>query len=182
MTPDPAVPVRRVGFYAGTFDPVTTGHLDVIERGARLVDRLVIGVARNPRKNPLMPVEERIACVEDALPAIRTRTGSDIVVVAFHSLLVEAVRANGAALIIRGLRALSDFDYEIQMSSMNRKLDSGVETVFLMASERTQFISSSLVKEIASYGGDISELVTPATRARLLARRAARLGGNPSPA
>ncbi|MFT8884768.1 MAG: pantetheine-phosphate adenylyltransferase [Acetobacter papayae] len=175
MIARPAV-ARRVGFYAGTFDPVTTGHLDVIERAARLVDRLVIGVAHNPGKNPLMPVDERMLCMEEALPSIRQRTGSDIVVVSFHSLLVEAVRANGATLIFRGLRVLSDFDYEIQMSGVNRRLDGGIETVFLMASERTQFISSRLVKEIASYKGDISEFVTPATQARLLARLAMRAG------
>lgn len=169
MTQAPATP-RRVGFYAGTFDPVTMGHLDVMERASRLVDRLVVGVARNPGKNPLMPLDERMQCVEEALPPIRARTGGEVVVVSFHSLLVEAVRAHGATLIFRGLRVLSDFDYEIQMSGVNRKLDGGIESVFLMASEGTQFISSRLVKEIASYGGDISEFVTPGTQARLLAR------------
>jgi pantetheine-phosphate adenylyltransferase len=177
MSARPVV-ARRVGFYAGTFDPVTTGHLDVIERAARLVDRLVIGVGRNASKNPLMPVEERMLCVEEALPSIRQRSSAEIVVVAFDSLLVEAVRANGATLIFRGLRVLSDFDYEVQMTGVNRRLDGGIETVFLMASERTQFISSRLVKEIASYGGDISEFVTPATQVRLMARLAMRADEN----
>lgn len=172
----PAAAPRRVGLYAGTFDPVTVGHLDVIERASRLVDRLVIGVARNPGKSPLMPLDERIECVQEALPAIKARTGGDMTVVSFHSLLVEAVRANGATLIFRGLRVLSDFDYEVQMSGVNRRLDSGIETVFLMASERTQFISSRMVKEIASYHGDISEFVTPYTQTRLLARLAERTG------
>lgn len=138
------------------------------------IDRLVIGVAHNPGKNPLMPLDERIACVEEALPAIRQNTGGDILVVPFDSLLVKAVREHGATLIFRGLRVLSDFDYEIQMSGVNRKLDAGIESVFLMASERTQFISSRLVKEIASYGGDISEFVTPGTQVRLLAHLADR--------
>ncbi|MFS8367209.1 pantetheine-phosphate adenylyltransferase [Acetobacter oryzifermentans] len=172
--PAGSVVPKRVGFYAGTFDPVTVGHLDVIERASRLVDRLVIGVAHNPGKNPLMPLDERIGCVEEALPAIRQNTGGDIVVVPFDSLLVKAVREHGATLIFRGLRVLSDFDYEIQMSGVNRKLDAGIESVFLMASERTQFISSRLVKEIASYGGDISEFVTPGTQVRLLAHLADR--------
>ncbi|MFT9330737.1 pantetheine-phosphate adenylyltransferase [Acetobacter persici] len=168
---------RRIGFYAGTFDPVTTGHLDVIERAARLVDRLVIGVAKNPGKNPLMPLDERVACVEEALPAIASRVGGDLKVVSFDSLLVEAVRAQGASLIFRGLRVLTDFDYEIQMSGVNRRLAPGIETVFLMASERTQFISSRLVKEIAGYHGDISEFVTPGTQKRLLARLKVRAAG-----
>lgn len=177
MSTSPRTQPKRIGFYAGTFDPVTTGHLDVIERAARLVDRLIIGVANNPAKNPLMPLAERVNCVEQALPPIVDRTGSEIVVVSFHSLLVDAVKSNGAHLIFRGLRVLTDFDYEIQMSGVNRKLDASIETVFLMASERTQFISSRLVKEIASYGGDISDFVTPYTQERLLARLKGRAAG-----
>jgi pantetheine-phosphate adenylyltransferase len=170
-------PARRIGFYAGTFDPVTTGHLDVIERAARLVDRLVIGVAENPAKHPLMPLAERVECVEHELPAIAERTGGELKVTPFNSLLVEAVRAHDATLIFRGLRVLTDFDYEIQMSGVNRRLDASIETVFLMASERTQFISSRLVKEIAGYGGAVSEFVTPYTQERLLARLKARAAG-----
>lgn len=177
MSNTPCVQSRRTGFYAGTFDPVTTGHLDVIERAARLVDRLIIGVAQNPGKNPLMPLAERVECVQQALPAIAERTGTELVVVSFHSLLVEAVRHHGATLIFRGLRVLTDFDYEIQMSGVNRRLDATLETVFLMASERTQFISSRFVKEIASYGGDISDFVTPYTQQRLFARLKAKAAG-----
>ncbi|MFT9143112.1 MAG: pantetheine-phosphate adenylyltransferase [Acetobacter orientalis] len=177
MTTSPCAQLRRIGFYAGTFDPVTTGHLDVIERAARLVDRLVIGVAKNPGKNPLMPLAERVECVQQALPPIAQRTGGELAVVSFHSLLVEAVRQQGASLIFRGLRVLTDFDYEIQMSGVNRRLDPSIETVFLMASERTQFISSRFVKEIASYGGDISDFVTPYTQERLLTRLKAKVAG-----
>ena len=160
---------HRVGFYAGTFDPVTIGHLDIMERASRLVDKLIIGVAQNLSKNPLMSLEDRLACVQEVLPILHARTETKFVVIPFDSLLVDAVRKHGATLIFRGLRVMSDFDYEIQMSGVNKRLDDGIESVFLMASERTQFISSSLVREIARYGGDISEFVTPETQVRLLA-------------
>ncbi|MBS0960733.1 MULTISPECIES: pantetheine-phosphate adenylyltransferase [Acetobacter] len=160
---------RRTGFYAGTFDPVTAGHFDVITRAARLVDKLIIGVAENTRKNPLMPLADRLDCMEQVILPVVEQTECDIRVVSFDCLLVDAVKQHGASVIIRGLRALTDFDYEIQMTGVNRRLDSSIETVFLMASERTQFISSSFTKEVARYGGDISHFVTPYTQERLLA-------------
>lgn len=158
----------RVGFYPGTFDPVTFGHLDVIERAARLVDRLVIAVAVNERKKPLLTVGERVASIREEMPAIMAWTGCEIEVVPFDELLVEAVRRAGATIIIRGLRLLVDFDYEAQMLGANRRLAPEIETVFLMASERTQFISSSMVREIATYGGNISEFTPPGAARRIL--------------
>jgi pantetheine-phosphate adenylyltransferase len=163
----------RTGFYPGTFDPVTNGHLDIVERAARLVDRLVVGVAENAGKQPLMPLDERIACVQAETLPVAERTGTAIAVVGFGNLLVEVARAHGATVIVRGLRVVTDFDYEVQMFGMNRHLDPDIETVFLMATERNQYISSRLVKEIARLGGDITGFVPPFTRQRVLAR----LGG-----
>jgi pantetheine-phosphate adenylyltransferase len=163
-------PQRSTGIYPGTFDPVTNGHIDIIARAARLLDRLVIGVAANAGKGPLFPIEERVALVEAELKPIATRAGAVIEVRSFDSLLVDFARNVGAGVIVRGLRAVSDFDYEFQMAGMNYRLDSGIETVFLMASERHQFISSRFVKEIAFLGGDISSFVPPLTLARTLAR------------
>ncbi|OUJ15245.1 pantetheine-phosphate adenylyltransferase [Acetobacter sp. DsW_063] len=160
----------RIGFYPGTFDPVTFGHLDVIERAARLVDRLVIGVATNAGKKPLLSSDERIACINDELPRLIQETDSEIEVVGFDKLLVHAVRDYNASLIFRGLRLLSDFDYEIQMQGANRKLAPEIETVFLMASERTQSISSSLVRDIAFYGGDISDFAPEGAARRIKAQ------------
>lgn len=163
-------PAHRTGFYPGTFDPVTFGHMDVIERAAKLVDRLVIGIAVNAGKNPLLPIEERLAGLRDEVPGLVERTGTEIEVVPFNELLVDAVRRHGATLIFRGLRLLVDFDYEAQMQGANRKLAPEIETVFLMASERTQFISSHMVREIAAYGGDISEFAPGGAARRVLAR------------
>ena len=161
---------ERVGVYPGTFDPVTNGHLDVIARAARLLDRLVIGVAMNAGKGPIFPIEERVELVRAETDSVARSTGATIAVVPFEGLLVTLAREHGAGMIIRGLRAVSDFDYEVQMAGMNRRLDQGVETVFLMASETNQFISSRFVKEIARLGGDISSFVPQLTLERTLAR------------
>ena len=161
---------ERVGLYPGTFDPVTNGHLDVIHRGARLVDRLVVGVAINAGKGPLFPLEERVELVRAETGAIATRTGCAIDVVPFTGLLIDFANKVGARMIVRGLRAVSDFDYEFQMAGMNHRLDPAIETVFLMASETNQFISSRFVKEIAQLGGDVSTFVPPLTLDRTLAR------------
>jgi len=160
----------RVGLYPGTFDPVTNGHLDVIARAARLVDRLVVGVAVNAGKGPLFPIEERAELVRAETGAIAARVGAEIVVTPFDGLLVGFARAIGAQMIVRGLRAVSDFDYEFQMAGMNHRLASDIETVFLMASETNQFISSRFVKEIAILGGDISSFVPTLTHDRTLSR------------
>ncbi|MFH5927043.1 pantetheine-phosphate adenylyltransferase [Roseomonas xinghualingensis] len=161
---------ERTGVYPGTFDPVTNGHLDVIQRAARLLDRLVIGVAMNAGKGPIFPLEERVELVQAETDAIARATGAEIKVVPFSGLLVAFAREHGAGMIVRGLRAVSDFDYEVQMAGMNRRLDAGVETVFLMASETNQFISSRFVREIAQLGGDISSFVPQLTLERTLQR------------
>ncbi len=163
-------PPFGVGLYPGTFDPITNGHLDVIGRAARIVGRLVVGVAANVGKNPLFGLDERVELVADELQAVRERTGTVIEVRAFNRLLIAFAHEVGASVIFRGLRAVSDFDYEFQMAGMNYRLDPGVETVFLMASERHQFISSRFVKEVAALGGDISSFVPPLTLERTLAR------------
>lgn len=161
---------ERVGLYPGTFDPVTNGHLDVISRGARLLDRLVIGVAINIGKGPLFPLTERVELVQAEAATIAARTGCRIEVKPFQGLLIGFAHEVGAQMILRGLRAVTDFDYEFQMTGMNRRLDPNVETVFLMASETNQFISSRFVKEIARLGGDISSFVPKLTLERTLAR------------
>lgn len=166
--PDRVIP--RIGVYPGTFDPVTNGHLDIIARGARLVDRLVIGVADNAGKNPLFPMAERVELVQAEIRNVSVQLDGMIDVVPFSGLLVDFARQAGATLIVRGLRAVSDFDYEFQMAGMNYRLDSQIETVFLMASEHHQFISSRFVKEIARLGGDISSFVPGSTLERTMAR------------
>ncbi len=151
----------RIGLYPGTFDPVTLGHVDIIQRGMALVDRLVIGVAINRDKGPLFTLEERVAMVEAECAAIIAKTGGEIVVHPFENLLIDCARDVGASLILRGLRAVADFEYEFQMVGMNRALDASIETVFMMADARRQAIASKLVKEIARLGGDVSKFVTP---------------------
>ncbi|WP_225027091.1 pantetheine-phosphate adenylyltransferase [Xinfangfangia pollutisoli] len=151
----------RIGLYPGTFDPVTLGHIDIIQRAMALVDRLVIGVAINRDKGPLFTLEERVAMIEAECAEIVARTGGEIVVHPFENLLINCAQDVGAGIIIRGLRAVADFEYEFQMVGMNRALDSSVETVFLMADARRQAIASKLVKEIARLGGDVSRFVTP---------------------
>lgn len=166
----------RIGLYPGTFDPITLGHLDIIRRGATLVDRLVIGAAINRDKGPLFTLEERVAMIERETQAIAAETGTEIVVHPFENLLIDCARDVGATIIIRGLRAVADFEYEYQMVGMNRALDDSVETVFLMAEARHQAIASKLVKEISRLGGDVSKFVTPAVRDSLAARYAAKKG------
>ena len=167
-----AEPVKklRVGLYPGTFDPVTNGHLDVIARAARLLDKLVVGVAVNTGKGPLFSLEERVELVEAEIAQIATQNGMVIEVMPFDTLLVHFARKIGASMIVRGLRAVSDYDYEVQMAGMNHRMAPDVETVFLMASERHQFIASRLVKEIAVLGGDISSFVPLLTLERVMRR------------
>ena len=165
--PDPRF---KIGVYPGTFDPVTNGHMDIISRAARIVDRLVVGVATNAGKGPLFPLEERIELVQAEVAAVAARTGTEIAVQSFSGLLIDFARSANAGVIVRGLRMVSDFDYEFQMAGMNYRLDSAVETVFLMASEHHQFISSRFVKEIATLGGDVSSFVPKLTLERTLAR------------
>jgi pantetheine-phosphate adenylyltransferase len=158
---------ERIGIYPGTFDPVTLGHMDIIRRATRLVDRLVIGVTTNPSKSPMFTVEERLAMVERETAGLGNAA---IEVVAFDSLLIHFARAQGASIIVRGLRAVADFEYEYQMAGMNQQLDNEVETVFLMADVALQPIASRLVKEIALYGGDIKRFVTPSVASEVAQR------------
>jgi len=160
----------RTGLYPGTFDPITLGHVDIIRRAATLVDRLVIGVAINRDKGPLFTLEERVAMVEAESAKLSCATGIEIVAHPFDNLLIDCAREVGAGLIIRGLRAVADFEYEFQMVGMNRKLDDEINTVFLMAEAEHQAIASKLVKEIARLGGDVSHFVPPAVHQALDAK------------
>jgi pantetheine-phosphate adenylyltransferase len=160
----------RVGLYPGTFDPLTLGHMDIISRAAALVDRLVIGVAINRDKGPLFTLEERVAMIEAETAGLTERTGTEIVAHPFENLLIDCARDVGAQVIIRGLRAVADFEYEFQMVGMNRALDDRIETVFLMAEARHQAIASKLVKEIARLGGDVTKFVPAGVRTALLER------------
>ena len=160
----------RTALYPGTFDPITLGHVDIIKRAARLVDRLVIGVAINRDKGPLFSLEERVAMVEAEAARWSARTGCEIVAHPFENLLIDCARDVGAQVIVRGLRAVADFEYEFQMVGMNRVMDDSVETVFLMAEAEHQAIASKLVKEIARLGGDVSAFVTPAVDEALRAK------------
>jgi pantetheine-phosphate adenylyltransferase len=160
----------RIGLYPGTFDPVTLGHTDIIQRAMVLVDRLVIGVAVNRDKGPMFTLEERVAMVEAECAPIIAKTGGEIVVHPFENLLIDCARDVGAGVIIRGLRAVADFEYEFQMVGMNRAMDASIETVFMMADARRQAIASKLVKEIARLGGDVSKFVPPAVRTALAER------------
>ena len=160
----------RTGLYPGTFDPITLGHVDIIRRAATLVDRLVIGVAINGDKGPLFTLEERVAMVESESAKLARATGIEIVAHPFDNLLIDCAREVGAGLIIRGLRAVADFEYEFQMVGMNRKLDDEINTVFLMAEAEHQAIASKLVKEIARLGGDVSHFVPPAVHQALDAK------------
>ena len=158
----------RIGLYPGTFDPVTIGHLDLIGRAVKLVDRLVIGVALNDEKGPLFSTAERVAMLEQAVAPLRD--GTEILVQPFDSLLMHFAENVGAQVIIRGLRAVADFEYEFQMTAMNQKLNAEIETVFLMADPRHQAIASRLVKEIARLGGNIDGFVPPAVAAAVRAK------------
>ncbi|MEJ6009161.1 pantetheine-phosphate adenylyltransferase [Novosphingobium aquae] len=160
-------PKERIGVYPGTFDPMTLGHADIIRRGAKLVDKLVIGVTTNIAKSPMFNDDERIAMVRREAEGLGL---SNIEVVGFNSLLMDFADAQGASVVIRGIRGVTDFEYEYQLTGMNRQLNNKVETIFLMADVSLQPIASRLVKEIALYGGDIAKFVSPAVRADVLAR------------
>lgn len=162
----------RIGLYPGTFDPVTLGHIDIIRRACSLVDRLVIGIAINRDKAPMFDLEARVAMIETETRPIAEAAGIQIVAHPFENLLIHCAQDVNAGMIIRGLRAVSDFEYEFQMVGMNRALDSSVETVFLMADAHYQAIASRLVKEIARLGGDISRFVPPRVAAALTERLA----------
>lgn len=167
----------RIGLYPGTFDPITMGHIDIIRRASAFLDRLVIGVAINRDKGPLFNLDERVAMIESECVSLSEQTGIDIVVHPFENLLIDCARDVDATIIVRGLRAVADFEYEFQMVGMNRALDSSIETVFLMAEARHQAIASKLVKEIARLGGDVHKFVPPAVNVALRAK----LGQAPRP-
>ena len=158
-------PGKLVAIYPGSFDPITNGHLDLIERSARLVDRLIVSILNNARKQPLFSVKDRIEMVQDSI-----RPWSNVEVDSFEGLLVDHATRRGATLIIRGIRAISDYDYEWQMALMNRRLRPQIETMFLMAGEAHSFISSHLVKEVLRLGGEVSDLVPPPVEQRLKVR------------
>ena len=156
----------RIGVYPGTFDPITLGHMDIIRRGMRLVDKLVIGVTTNPSKSPMFSDEERL----DMVRRETAELGDGVVVVGFNSLLMKFAEKQGAGVIVRGLRAVADFEYEYQMAGMNQQLNGEIETVFLMADVSLQPIASRLVKEIAMFGGEIHKFVTPLVAEEISAR------------
>jgi pantetheine-phosphate adenylyltransferase len=158
---------ERIGVYPGTFDPVTLGHRDIIRRGAKLVDRLIIGVTTNPSKNPMFSPDERVAMVEREVAMLGL---GNTTVVGFDALLIKFARTQGARMVLRGLRAVADFEYEYQMAGMNQRLENEIETVFLMADVGLQPIASKLVKEIALFGGEIGDFVSPPVRDEVMAR------------
>ncbi|MAM34476.1 MAG: pantetheine-phosphate adenylyltransferase [Micavibrio sp.] len=156
----------RIGIYPGTFDPVTKGHLHIIERASKLVDHLIVSVAPNTRKAPMFSQDERLEMVSRDIDNMRDKH-CEISVEGFDELLIHYARKKKATCIVRGLRAVSDFEYEFQMTGMNAKLDDNIETVFLMASDKWQFVSSSFIKEISALGGDMSDFITPNVKSRL---------------
>ncbi|HYC63795.1 MAG TPA: pantetheine-phosphate adenylyltransferase [Reyranellaceae bacterium] len=161
---------ERTGVYPGTFDPITSGHMEIVRRSLRLFDRLVIGPATNIGKGPLFTLEERVAIIQEDMAEFPEADRSRITVVPFDGLLIHFAKKVGASVIIRGLRAVSDFEYEIQMANMNARMEPDIETIFLMASDRHQFIASSLVKDIARLGGDTSQFVSKRVFQRLKAK------------
>jgi pantetheine-phosphate adenylyltransferase len=154
--------MKRIAVYPGTFDPVTNGHIDLVERSLRIFDEVIVGIAANPKKQPLFSLDERISMFRDA-----TSRFKHLVIEGFDGLLVDYIKRKEAVATIRGLRAVSDFEYEMQMALMNRRLDSMIETVFMMPSEEYSFITATIVKEVASYGGDVSSLVPKVVVERL---------------
>jgi pantetheine-phosphate adenylyltransferase len=162
--------MKRIGFTSGSFDPVTNGHMDVIARAARMVDTLIVGVGVHPGKTPLFSVEEKVEMLKAETAPIASETGCRIEIVTFDNLTVDAARAHGATLIIRGLRDSTDFDYEMQMAGMNGTMAPGIDTVFLPASPGARHITGTLVRQIAQLGGDISEFVAPSVARRLKAK------------
>lgn len=154
--------MKRIAVYPGTFDPVTNGHIDLVERSLRIFDEVIVGIAANPKKQPLFSLDERISMFKDA-----TSRFKHLVIEGFDGLLVDYIKRKEAVATIRGLRAVSDFEYEMQMALMNRRLDSMIETVFMMPSEEYSFITATIVKEVASYGGDVSSLVPKVVVERL---------------
>lgn len=158
---------ERIGLYPGTFDPVTLGHTDIIRRGSKLVDRLIIGVTTNPSKDPMFTPEERMEMVRAEVAGLGI---ANVEVIGFNALLMKFAEKVGATMIVRGLRAVADFEYEYQMAGMNQQLNSGIETVFLMADVSLQPIASKLVKEIALFGGDVAPFVSPSVRDQVVAR------------
>jgi len=163
-----------VAVYPGTFDPFTTGHMDIVQRAARVVDRLIVSVAQNAGKNPIFTVEERRLLVEGEIATLPEDLRGKVEAASFSTLLMHFAVEQGARLIVRGLRAVSDFEYEFQMAGMNARLNPDVETMFLMSSEHQHFVSSRFVKEINMLGGDVSEFVSPAVLAALDRKRAGR--------
>jgi pantetheine-phosphate adenylyltransferase len=162
--------LEKIGIYPGTFDPITNGHTDIIGRAARLLDKLIVGVAINPGKEPIFNIDERVELAREEIKHLENSLSDRIEVIPFQSLLIHFAHEVGATAIIRGLRAVSDFDYEFQMASMNAKMAPDIETVCLMASDKYQFIASSLVKEIAKLEGDVSQFVSPRISERLIER------------
>jgi len=163
-----SLPSDVIAVYPGTFDPITNGHLDILERALALFDRVIVTIASNPRKQPLFTAEERTDFIRDAMKELGHDARLDYAI--FDGLLVDFCRSRGATVIVRGLRALADFEYEFQFAHMNRRLAPGVESVFLMTDERNHYVSSSLVKEVAGLGGDVTGLVPPQVQ-RALARK-----------
>ncbi len=161
---------KRIGLYPGTFDPITLGHLDIIERGTKLVDHLIVGVSTNPSKKTLFTLEERIEIVRREIDYLNKKSGATVEVVGFNTLLMAFAEQVNASVIIRGLRAASDFEYEFQMTAMNDQLNEEIETVFMMADPSLQAIASRLVKEIAIYDGEIDKFVTQSVRDDVLAK------------
>jgi pantetheine-phosphate adenylyltransferase len=173
--------MERVGVYPGTFDPVTKGHMDIIQRAAKVVDRLVVAVAANPGKGPLFNLEDRVGMLEEEAAAHTFEHGMTVEVRPFDNLLMDFVVSAGAEVIIRGLRAVSDFEYEFQMAGMNARLNPKVETVFLMASDKHQLIASRFVKEIGWLGGDVTHFVSPRVAERMKRQFAALRAGGKRP-
>ena len=145
---------KRIAVYPGTFDPVTNGHIDIIQRAIKLFDKIIVAVALNPRKNPMFPIEQRVDFIQQGLKELK-----DVDVIPFSNLLIEFAQSKKASVIIKGLRAVSDFEYELQMGLMNRNLDEKMETLFMIPSQEFSFLSSNFVKEIARHGGDVHKLV-----------------------